>query len=124
LGRYFTVRGNVVKGDGRGRTIGFPTANLDIWSQQLLPAVGVYRCLTIHKGKTFLSVANLGYRPTFTDNTRNIFTEIHLLDFSGDIYGEELQVQFTHRLRGETKFPSFEDLVNQIHRDIKAAREF
>jgi riboflavin kinase / FMN adenylyltransferase len=123
LGRNFTVHGKVIKGDGRGRTIGFPTANLDIWPKQLLPAVGVYRCLTLYKGQTYLSVANLGYRPTFTDNVLKIFTEIHLLDYSGDLYGEELQVQFTHRLRGETKFPSFRDLVNQINRDITAARE-
>ncbi len=123
LGRYYSVQGNVVKGDGRGRTIGFPTANLDVWPQKLLPSSGVYRCLTSVNNKTYLSVANIGYRPTFTENTKQVFVEIHLLDFSGDLYYKELQVQFTHRLRGEVKYPSFEELVHQIHSDIQAARE-
>ncbi len=122
LGRFFCVQGKVIRGDGRGHKIGFPTANLDVWSQQLLPSPGVYRCLTTVNGRTFLSVGNLGYRPTFTDNTHHLFTEIHLLDFSSDIYGEEVQVQFTHRLRGEIKYSSFEDLITQIHRDIITAR--
>lgn len=123
LGRFFSIKGKVIRGDGRGRRIGFPTANLAIWPQQLLPAPGVYRCLATVNEKTYLSVGNLGYRPTFTENTREIFTEIHLLNFSGDIYGEEVKVQFTHRLRGETKYASFQDLVIQINRDILAARE-
>lgn len=123
LGRFFSIEGKVIRGDGRGRKIGFPTANLDIWPQQLLPAPGVYRCLATVNGKTYLSVGNLGFRPTFTENTRQVFTEIHLLNFTGDIYGEEVKVQFTHRLRGETKYASFQDLVIQINRDILAAWE-
>jgi len=123
LGRYYEVEGIVIRGDGRGRTIGFPTANLDTFPQKILPAIGVYRCLTNVDGQVYLSVGNVGYRPTFTDNTKLVFVEIHLLDFKGDLYGKNLQVQFTHRLRGEVKFPSFEGLVHQIHSDIKAARD-
>lgn len=123
LGRPYSVTGKVVNGDGRGRKIGFPTANLDSWPQKMLPAIGVYRCITLIDGKEYLSVGNVGYRPTFTDNTKKVFVEIHLLDFKGDLYGRELQVKFTHRLRGEVKFSSFEELVRQIHCDIETARE-
>ena len=123
LGRQYSVKGTVVNGDGRGRKIGFPTANLDSWPQKMLPSVGVYRCIAELDGKEILSVGNVGYRPTFTDNTKKVFVEIHLLDFKGDLYGRELQVKFTHRLRGEVKFSSFEELVHQIHCDIETARE-
>ncbi len=123
LGRQYTVKGVVVNGDGRGRKIGFPTANLNSWPQKMLPAVGVYRCITELDGKEVLSVGNVGYRPTFTENTKKVFVEIHLLDYKGDLYGRELQVKFTHRLRGEVKFSSFEELVHQIHCDIETARE-
>jgi len=123
LGRPYSVLGTVVNGDGRGRKIGFPTANLDSWPQKKLPAIGVYRCLTFLDGKEYLCVGNVGYRPTFTDNTKKVFVEIHLLDYKGDLYGRELQVKFTHRLRGEVKFSSFEELVTQIHCDIETARE-
>lgn len=123
LGRNYSVSGKVISGDGRGRTIGFPTANLQVWPQKLLPSPGVYRCLTEFRGETILSVGNIGYRPTFTENTRQVFVEIHLLDFNEDLYGQELTVQFTHRLRGEVRYPSFEELVRQINRDIEAARK-
>jgi riboflavin kinase/FMN adenylyltransferase len=123
LGRPYSVLGTVVNGDGRGRKIGFPTANLDSWPQKKLPAIGVYRCLTVLDGKEYLCVGNVGYRPTFTDNTKKVFVEIHLLDYKGDLYGRELQVKFTHRLRGEVKFSSFEELVTQIYCDIETARE-
>ena len=123
LGRPYEVHGTVIRGDGRGRTIGFPTANLDAWPQKLLPSVGVYRCTTRVDGMDYFAVGNVGYRPTFTDNTKDVFVEIHLLDYKGDLYGRELQVKFTHRLRGEVKFASFEELVHQIHCDIKTARE-
>jgi riboflavin kinase/FMN adenylyltransferase len=123
LGRDYGVVGTVEKGDGRGRTIGFPTANLGIWPQKLLPSSGVYRCISELDGKTYLSVANVGFRPTFTENINRVFVEVHLLDFQEDIYGRQLKVQFTHRLRGETKYPSFEELVQQINRDIQTARE-
>ena len=69
LGRQYSVKGTVVNGDGRGRKIGFPTANLESWPQKILPAIGVYRCITELDGKEILSVGNVGYRPTFTDNT-------------------------------------------------------
>jgi len=123
LGRNYSITGKVVSGDGRGRTIGFPTANLQTWPQKLLPAPGVYRCITEFQDKTYLSVGNIGFRPTFTNNTRQVFVELHLLDFNENLYGQELKVQFTHRLRGETRYPSFEELVRQINRDIEAARK-
>lgn len=122
LGRFFQVQGIVEKGDSRGRTIGFPTANLAVWPHKLIPASGVYRCFTKIEDLPRLSVTNIGYRPTFADDTGKVFVEVHILDFDGDLYGKELQVQFTHRLRGEIKFPSFEGLVRQIQSDIVAAR--
>jgi riboflavin kinase/FMN adenylyltransferase len=123
IGRFYSVEGIVEKGDARGRSIGFPTANLVIWPNKLLPASGVYRCYTFIEGVPLLSVANIGYRPTFTNDTQRVFVEVHIINFDGDLYGKELQVQFTHRLRGEIKFPSFEELVKQIHNDIDIARE-
>jgi riboflavin kinase/FMN adenylyltransferase len=123
LGYFYTVHGIVENGDARGRTIGFPTANLNIWPQKLLPAAGVYRCFTIIDGKHLLSVVNIGFRPTFTKESLRVYVEVHILDFEGDLYGKELEVQFTHRLRGEIKFPSFEELIHQIKSDVIKARE-
>jgi len=123
LGYYYGVQGLVEKGDARGHTIGIPTANLNIWPQKLLPAPGVYRCFTILDGKPLLSVTNIGFRPTFSNNSSRVYVEVHILDFDGNLYGKELQVQFTHRLRGEIKFPSFGELIHQIQSDIHTARE-
>jgi riboflavin kinase / FMN adenylyltransferase len=123
LGRQYSIQGVVINGDGRGRTIGIPTANLDVWPEKLLPSPGVYRCFSIVDGISHLSVANIGYRPTFSNDLKRLSVEAHILDFDRNLYGKEIQLQFSHRMRGEIKFPSFEELIQQIHKDILTARE-
>ena len=120
LGRPFTLRGVVIEGDKRGRTIGFPTANLAIDEQQIIPANGVYVCTVEHGGQRYGAVTNIGVRPTFNGVVRRI--ETYILDFSGEIYGETLRVGFLKRLRGEQKFDGIAALVAQITADVAAAR--
>lgn len=120
LGRPYMVEGEVVKGDQRGRTIGFPTANVAVWEQQLLPMNGVYACRVQLGDEVFDAVTNVGQRPTFDGKT--VTVETHLLNFDRDIYGEHLQVEFIERLRGEIKFSGIDALVEQIRQDIVAGR--
>ena len=129
LGRPFSVRGAVSQGDRRGRTIGFPTANLAP-QNEVLPAAGVYagrlRVLDGADGsdvESLPAVTNVGRRPTFRDG-RGLVAEAHLIDFEGDLYGRLVEVDFRHRLRPERKFPGVEALREQISRDVEAARRF
>ena len=120
LGRWHFVRGTVVAGDRRGRTIGFPTANVDT-DAELLPAHGVYAVQArVDGGPPLPGVANLGLRPTF-DGTM-VQLEVHLFDFSGDLYGRELMVCFVERLRGEQRFAAVDALVARIRQDAELAR--
>jgi riboflavin kinase / FMN adenylyltransferase len=121
LGRPFGLRGLVVTGDQRGRVIGFPTANLQISPNHVLPADGVYACRVALDGAEFPAVTNVGLRPTFDTPRRTV--EAHLLDWHGDLYGRTLHVTFLRRLRGEQKFSGVDALVAQIRRDADAARE-
>lgn len=121
LGRPFGLRGLVVEGDRRGRTIGFPTANLQVDPSHVLPADGVYACRLHHEGAALPAVTNVGVRPTFDGLRRTV--EAHLLDWSGDLYGKLLRVDFMHRLRGEQKFSGVDALVAQIRQDADRARE-
>lgn len=121
LGHPYDLTGEVVLGDQRGRQLGFPTANLDIWEGRLLPANGVYACWAFTEdGVRHPAVTNIGVRPTF-DGVR-LLVEAHLLDFDADIYGQELRVAFQHRLRDEMRFDGIEALVAQIKRDVSAGR--
>jgi riboflavin kinase/FMN adenylyltransferase len=119
LGRPYAASGRVVKGFQRGRTIGFPTANLRPRTDLLLPN-GVYAVTVNMDGQKIPGVANVGMNPTFNGNQRTL--EAHLFDFSGDLYGRRLTVSFVARLRGERKFPSVEELVKQIQEDATRAR--
>ena len=121
LGRPHRVRGRVRQGDRRGAGLGFPTANL-LPRGGMLPPDGVYAVsATVDGGALeFPAVANLGTNPTFGGVARRL--EVHLLDFSGDLYGRSLEVGFARRLRGEQRFGSVEDLVAQIGADVSAAR--
>jgi riboflavin kinase/FMN adenylyltransferase len=121
LGRPYGVAGRVVQGKGRGaRLLGVPTANI-LTPNELLPSSGIY-AVRVRQGDAILpGVANLGTCPTF-DNAE-LSLEVHLLEFSGDLYGETLEVQFVTRLREEQRFPSLEALAAQIHADIAAARQ-
>lgn len=124
LGRFPGVVGTVVRGDGRGHTLGFPTANVDL-PPGTLPPYGVYAAEAIIDGTVHLAVANLGVRPTFagTGESAAARLEVHLLDWSGDLYGRELEVTFRQLLRPERKFSSPGALREQIERDLAAARQ-
>lgn len=122
LGRPYSVLGKVVHGDGRGRSLGIPTANLAVWSEQLLPAEGVYACRAQLDEQHLAAVVNIGVRPTFKNVGEIAQVEAHLLDFSGDIYGQSLLLEFISRLRPEQHFPSVAALVEQIQDDISSAR--
>jgi riboflavin kinase/FMN adenylyltransferase len=121
LGRLYRLQGEVVHGDGRGRTIGIPTANVAFWDEQMLPANGVYACRATWQGQSWAAATNVGLRPTFSGE-KALSVEAHLLNFKGDIYGQQLRLDFLHRLRGEQKFPSVEALIEQIRRDIEETR--
>lgn len=120
LGRPYRVGGRVVKGQQRGRTIGFPTANVANWPLQLLPANGVYACWAYLSDERYLAVTNIGQRPTFDGIDTTV--EAHLLGFDRDIYGQHLDLDFVEHLRGEVKFSGIEALVAQIKQDILVAR--
>lgn len=121
LGRNYRVSGEVVPGDGRGRTIGIPTANLNMWQWRALPASGVYVCQAYLMGKTWGSVTNIGTRPTFAPHSNHTWVETHLLDFDEQIYGQELRLSFIARLREERRFPNIQALIDQINHDITKA---
>lgn len=123
LGRPFELAGAVIPGDRRGRTLGFPTANLGLDARQLRPQPGVYAVVVSRAGgEAYGGMANLGRRPTFADG--GISLEVHLFDFSGDLYGEELTVGFLSRLRSERRFTSAADLQVQLRTDAEEARRF
>lgn len=120
LGRRFSLQGTVVHGDARGRTIGFPTANLRIPERMAVPGDGVYAVFARAADETHPAVVNIGVRPTFGVSSRTV--EVHLLDFDRDIYGAEIRVDFVERIRAERKFPSLDELIDQIAEDVNTAR--
>ncbi len=122
LGRPYTVLGNVVEGRRLGRTLGFPTANLRVFNEQLPPS-GVYavRARRLSAGSDLTGVANLGVRPTLTEITTSPTLEVHLIDFQEDCYGESLEVKFVSLLRQEARFPDLESLRTQIKLDTAHA---
>ncbi|TLS52247.1 bifunctional riboflavin kinase/FAD synthetase [Paenibacillus antri] len=127
LGRPFDVSGDVVTGDGRGRTIGVPTANLSIDARSVKPANGVYAVnATIETGpsagQTYAGVMNVGMKPTFHSALPVATWEVHLFDFDGDLYGHRLTVSFVSRIRDERKFDSVTALIEQIGRDMQEAK--
>lgn len=122
LGRSYRMQGRVAHGDKRGRTLGFPTANLFLHRRNT-PVQGVFAVeLYGLEREPLYGVANVGTRPT-VDGTRSLL-EVHLFDFSGDIYGRHVAVDFVHKIRVEKKFASFDELKMQIQRDVEQAREF
>ncbi|MBA4148733.1 MAG: bifunctional riboflavin kinase/FAD synthetase [Verrucomicrobia bacterium] len=121
LGRPYSLVGNVVEGDKLGRQLGFPTANLDT-AGLLLPPVGVYAIHAEVEKKIHRAVLNIGHRPTLQDPLPQLRVEAHLLDFSGDLYGKEIEITFIEKLREEQKFRSIEALKSQIEQDIVQAR--
>jgi riboflavin kinase/FMN adenylyltransferase len=120
LGRNYSLSGRIIKGAGRGKLIGFPTANLSYDPVRLVPAKGVYSTLTHVSDMVFKSVTNIGVNPTF-DGT-DLSVETHILDFDRDIYGEKISVEFLLRLRDEQKFSDVNELIDQIKKDIDQRR--
>ena len=120
LGRYHFLHGPVIRGRERGRTIGFPTANLDS-ETECLPPDGVYATRVILGDGAFGSITNIGMRPTFAETARSI--EAHIFDFNRDIYGQRIKLELIERIRPEKKFDSAEALKNQIALDLARAKE-
>jgi riboflavin kinase/FMN adenylyltransferase len=122
LGRPYGVEGVIIRGDRRGHTIGFPTANLHPHNR-VLPKFGVYATATLVDGKWRKSITNIGIRPTFGGDAEPSI-ESHIFNFNGDLYGDVLRVRFLHRIRDERKFSGIEELKAQIGRDTERARNY
>lgn len=120
LGRDYLFRSRVERGEQRGRQLGFPTANLVIPPNKLVPATGVYATRVELDGQLLAGAASVGYRPTFGGH--NLTVEVFIIDFEGDLYDRLLTVFFVQRLRGERRFASVQGLVQQMHRDVENAR--
>jgi riboflavin kinase/FMN adenylyltransferase len=120
LGHRYSLTGTVIHGDGRGGPLGIPTANLSVWEELLLPANGVYATYARLNNQKYRAATNVGFRPTVNGHNMNV--EAHLLDFDGNIYGQEVTLEFVSWLRDEQKFPSLEALVEQIQADIATVR--
>jgi len=124
LGRHYEVSGTIVKGDQRGRTIGFPTANLEPDSnRKVMPANGVYYVEVTLEKQSLQGMMNIGYRPTFSGEQR-LVPEVHLFDFNSMVYGSRMRIHFIRRIRGEHKFANIEALVEQLIRDREQCRRF
>jgi len=121
LGRNHYLSGVVVLGDQRGRTLGFPTANIEVDSQLLLPGDGIYATWAIIDGKRYHSATSIGIRPTF-DLTQRL-VEVYVMDFSADLYGKTLGVEFISKVRDQEKFDALDELVKQINIDVDNCRE-
>ncbi|WP_213140759.1 bifunctional riboflavin kinase/FAD synthetase [Neobacillus citreus] len=124
LGRYYTTSGYVVHGDKRGRTIGFPTANIELNDEYIIPPTGVYAVRMMVSGSMHNGVCNVGYKPTFNKEAVKLSIEVHLFDFHKDIYGEDAVIEWHLFLRNEQKFSGIEELVKQIEKDKNRALEY
>jgi riboflavin kinase/FMN adenylyltransferase len=122
LGAPFALAGTVTHGDERGRELGFPTANLIPQEALVCPGHGVYACVARDGGAEYAAAVSIGVRPTFATG-RGELIEAYLLDYEGDLYDRELELRFLARLRGERRFGSAEELVDQMHRDVARTRE-
>ncbi len=123
LDRFFSLNGPVIKGEGRGKQIGFATANIFVGKEMIIPKKGVYITKTTINDMNYHSVTNIGINPTFKDNN-SISIETHILDFDKDIYGENLKVEFIKKLRDEKKFSSVNELIAQIKKDVVLVKEY
>ena len=121
LGRPVSVLGTVIRGDGRGRDLGYPTANLNL-HHEIRPPTGVYATRAILGSKEYRALTNIGMRPTFKEASRDIepLVEVHVIDFDGSLYGEDLEVQFLYKLREEIRFRDVEELRLQLENDVAA----
>ena len=121
FGRFFSLNGMVVRGDGRGKTLGFPTANLELKPEQALPSDGVYATIA-HVGTELMpSVTSIGVRPTFGGGKRLV--ETYIIDYEGDLLGQRLTLDLVDKLRDEKRFDTVEELKSQMGRDVEQARK-
>lgn len=123
LGYPYPLAGIVIHGEGRGKKINFPTANIDYPIQKVIPSNGIYACRAVLGAERFMAATNVGFNPTFTPQRQIPSVEAYLLDFDRDIYGEELKLEFVARLRDELKFESVEALIQKIGEDVVQTRE-
>ena len=123
LGRPYALEGPVVHGDGRGRQLGFPTANVGYWTEKVVPAYGVYATWTWVGGERLPSVTSVGVRPTFDPPGAPPRVEAYLMDYTGDLYGQVARVDFLEFLRPELRFESVQELIDQMVLDTQNARE-
>jgi riboflavin kinase/FMN adenylyltransferase len=123
MGHSYRLQGLVTHGDHRGRTIGYPTANLNYAREKIIPAGGIYACWAFVQSERFAAAVNIGTNPTFTPDKQTLNVEAYLLDFDRDIYDEELRLEFVARLRDELKFDSVEALIEQIGQDVQDTRQ-
>lgn len=123
LGRSYSLHGPVIRGDGRGRTIDVPTANIAYPSEKMIPAKGIYACWAYIGEQKYQAAINIGTNPTFTPDKQMPNVEAHLLDFNRELYGEDLRLDFVARLRDELKFDSVDELVKQIWNDVELTRK-
>jgi riboflavin kinase/FMN adenylyltransferase len=123
LGREFSISGQVIKGDNRGKSLGFATSNLDVHNEVVDLKPGVYASRGLVNGENRPAVTNIGFRPTFGQDLSSPRIEAHLLDFSGEIYGQDVEVFFVERLRDEMKFSEVDSLIAQIEQDIALSRQ-
>lgn len=123
LGRPYSLEGIVVHGDGRGKHIGLPTANLSVWDEKLLPKGGIYAAFAYLGGQRYLSAINIGSRPTFYKLPAQQTIEAFILDFDKNIYGQKVRLDIIQHIRSEKKFDSADDLMVQINKDIQQTRE-
>jgi riboflavin kinase/FMN adenylyltransferase len=123
MGHPYSLRGSVIRGDGRGKKIGVPTANIDYPREKIVPALGIYSGWTYLANQRYMAAISIGINPTFTPENQVPSVEAYLLDFDKDIYEEELNIEFVARLRDEVKFESVDALVEQIWRDVEETRK-
>ena len=123
LGYQYTLGGEVIRGAGRGRTINFPTANIDYPQQKVTPSNGIYACWAHLGDEKFMAATNIGFNPTFTPERQTPSLEAYLLDFDRDIYGQQVKLEFVSRIRNELKFNSVEALIWKIQEDVNKTRE-
>ena len=123
LGHPYSMHGPVIHGDGRGRTIHVPTANIAYAREKMIPAKGIYACWAYLQGTRYRAAINIGTNPTFTPDKQIPNVEVHLLDFRREIYGEDLRLEFVARLRDELRFDSVDKLLDQIWQDIELTRK-
>lgn len=124
LGRTLTIHGTVIEGDKRGRTIGYPTANIEVNPDALLPKAGVYAVKVLYKNEVYEGMASIGYNPTFTPERSDLSVEVNILDYNNDLYGEQLQVEWYWHVRVELTFNNAEELIRQIADDEKRIRNY